>query len=893
MPLIAGSSIGPYQVLSPLGSGGMGEVYRALDRNLKREVALKVLPDTLLYDADHLSRFRREARVLASLNHPNIAAIYGFESTSDIQALVLELAEGPTLAQRLSAPDKMTVKEVLSVAAQIAEALDAAHARGVIHRDLKPANIKITPDGRVKVLDFGLAKLIADAAHTVSTDLSEMPTITSAPTTAGILLGTPAYMSPEQARGLTLDNRTDIWSFGCVLFEMMSGVRAFAGATIADTLANVLERDPPWQTLPPHTPAAIRRILERCLEKDPRRRLHHMADIRIELEDTLKPVAPQAMKEPRTRRAMSKMLFAGTTIAVLLGVAIFLLHGKLPPPRLSALEYVPLTNFTDSAVQPSLSRDGRMLTFIRGNDTFTTAGEVYIKFLPDGEPVQLTHDAQDDSNTMSPKFSYDGTHITYTKTSSGTGWETWIVPTLGGEARRMLPNAAALTWLGDQRVLFSESKGKGILMGISTAREDGAEAREVYVPRAESGMAHRSYISPDGKSVLVSEMTVAEGGWQPCRLVPFDGGSVGRRVGPSNSQCTEAAWSPDGRWMYFAANTGSGYHLWRQSFPDGPAEQITNDATEEEGIAVTPDGKSIITSVGAHQSTIWIHENSRERQISAEGYAFVPSISSDGSKLFYLSRSHSSTQWISGDLWSADLSSGARTRVLTNFVMTYYNISHDGRRIIFTGEDSAGQSGVWLASLDGQFPPRLVSPGESQRAFFLPPGNILFQKKEGNDWFAYLAAEDGTNLRKALPKPVIFLFSVSPDGRWVVVDENGKLIAYSLSGESPRFLCACAETGGDQRGHTPPQASWSADGHILYLRGDVVRAGPKIFAIPLKDGEMFPPFPVSGIKHSEDVTRLAGVQILDNPEAFPGPNPSQYAFTRTTTLRNLYEIRLP
>jgi len=617
-----------------------------------------------------------------------------------------------------------------------------------------------------------------------------------------------------------------------------------------------------------------------------------MADIRIELEDALGPRGPRDIEKPRTKRTISIMLIAGATTAVLLAVAIFLLPGKAPPPPASSLEYVQLTNFTDSAVQPSLSRDGRMLTFIRGNDTFNTAGEVYVKLLPGGDPVQLTHDGHNGTSKMSPKFSSDGSHIAYTKSSKGAGWETWIVPTLGGEARRMLPNTAALTWLSDRRVLFSALKGRGILMGISTAREDGAEARDVYVPVAESGMAHRSYISPDGKSVLVSEMTVAEGGWQPCRLVPFDGSSMGRRVGPSTSQCTEAAWSTEGRWMYFAANTGSGYHLWRQSFPDGPVEQITSGATEEEGIAVTPDGKSIITSVGAHQSTVWIHDKSGERQISAEGYAFVPSISSDGQKLLYLSRSHSSSQWISGDLWSADLSSGARTRVLTNFVMTYYNVSNDGRRIVFTGEDSAGQSGVWLASLDGQFPPRLVSAGESQRAFFLQPGNILFQKKEGNDWFAYLAGENGTNLRKALPKPVVFLFSVSPDGRWVIVDENGKLLAYPLSGESPHFLCSCAETGGDQRGHTPPQVSWSADGHFLYLRGDVARAGLRIFAIPLKDGEMFPSFPDSGITSPEQVTHLAGVQILDNAEAFPGPNPSQYAFTRTTTLRNLYEIHL-
>jgi eukaryotic-like serine/threonine-protein kinase len=554
--------------------------------------------------------------------------------------------------------------------------------------------------------------------------------------------------------------------------------------------------------------------------------------------------------------------------------------------RASSQDYLPLTNFTDSAVQPSLSPDGRMLTFIRGDETFTTAGEVYVKLLPNGDPVQLTHDGHDGWAKMSPKFSPDGSRITYTKVMGG--WETWVVATLGlGEPRRMLPNAAALTWIDDRRVMFSSIRGIGPLMGITTAEENGAAARDVYTPAAESGMAHRSYLSPDGKSVLLVEMIIAEGGWQPCRLAPYDGSSKGREVGPGASQCTEAAWSPNGRWMYFTANTGGGYHLWRQSFPDGPVEQITSGATEEEGIAVVPDGSAIISSVGAHQSTVWIHDRSGERQISAEGYAFVPSFSSDGRKLFYLSRTGSSPVWISGELWSVDLTSSARSRVLPEFLMVHYDVSSDGRRIVFAGWDAKGKSGVWLASIDGQFPPRLVSASESQRAFFGPAGDILFQKKEGSSWFVYLANESGTNLRKALPADVTFLFSVSPDRQWMVVDQAPKLIAYSLSGGSPVTICSCAETGGDQRGHTAPQVGWSPDGKFLYLRLD------KIYAIPLGTGQILPPFPPSGITGLEDVKRLPGVQTIDQPEAFPGPNPSLYAFTKTTTLRNIYQIRIP
>jgi eukaryotic-like serine/threonine-protein kinase len=305
MPLTAGSNVGPYEVASLLGKGGMGEVYRALDRNLRREVALKVLTDALANDADHLARFRREAQVLAVLNHPNIAAIYGFEATSDVQALVLELVEGPTLAERL-AKGPTAVKEALAIATQIADALDAAHQRSIIHRDLKPANIKMTPDGRVKVLDFGIAKLMADAGYG-DVDASNLPTMTDAGTRQGMLLGTPAYMSPEQTRGSSVDARTDIWAFGCVLFEMLTGRPAFAAATIADTIAKIIEGEPAWQALPTQTPAAVHRLLQRCLEKDPRRRLHHMADIRIELEDAVKMLDTGRARnaaEPRAKRIL-------------------------------------------------------------------------------------------------------------------------------------------------------------------------------------------------------------------------------------------------------------------------------------------------------------------------------------------------------------------------------------------------------------------------------------------------------------------------------------------------------------------------------------------------------------------------------------------------------------
>jgi serine/threonine protein kinase len=277
MPLAAGSRFGSFEVVSPLGAGGMGEVYQARDTRLNRSVALKVLLELTANDPEHVARFKREAQVLASLNHPNIASIYGFEEANSVHALVLELVEGPTLADRI-AQAPIPIDEALPIALQIAEALEAAHELGIVHRDLKPANIKVSNQDVVKVLDFGLAKAInPDLSRT---DVSQSPTLTVASTRAGVILGTAAYMAPEQARGKAVDRRADVWAFGCVLFEMLTGSRAFEGEVISETIAAVLRGEPDWNALPPSTPPSIRRLLHRCLVKDPRERLPAIGDAR-------------------------------------------------------------------------------------------------------------------------------------------------------------------------------------------------------------------------------------------------------------------------------------------------------------------------------------------------------------------------------------------------------------------------------------------------------------------------------------------------------------------------------------------------------------------------------------------------------------------------------------
>ena len=318
MPIVKGARLGPYEILSAIGAGGMGEVYRARDTRLKRDVAIKVLPDAFATDRSRVVRFQREAELLATLNHPNIAQIHGLEESSGSVALVLELVEGPTLAERI-AQGSIPVSEALAIARQLAEALDAAHERGIVHRDLKPANVKVTPDGIVKVLDFGLAKATSD--ETERPDFSMSPTVTANATRAGVILGTAAYMSPEQARGVVVDKRADIWAFGCVLYEMLTGRRAMSGGTASDILAAVLTVEPDWSRLPVTTPPRVVALIQRCLAKDVRDCLRDVGDARFELKESGVGGAPNASTSASRRTPVGlRVALAVLALAALAGL---------------------------------------------------------------------------------------------------------------------------------------------------------------------------------------------------------------------------------------------------------------------------------------------------------------------------------------------------------------------------------------------------------------------------------------------------------------------------------------------------------------------------------------------------------------------------------------------
>ena len=886
--MIEGRRLGAYQVQALLGAGGMGEVYRARDTKLQRDVAVKFLPHAFTSDPERLSRFEGEARVLASLNHPNIGAIYGFEEADGLRFLVLELVDGQTLADKLAdvsrhrAGSGLPIRDALSIAGQIAVALDVAHEKGIIHRDLKPANIKITPEGVAKVLDFGLAKT-AGAASTP--DLTQSPTMAANHTSAGAVLGTPGYMSPEQARGQVVDKRTDIWAFGCVLYEMLAGRAAFKGGSVSDTIVAVLGSEPEWDALPKETPTSVRLLLQRCLDKDPKRRLRDLGDVHFEIGDVRGDAATGRRHTSRARRALSTAVV--TLVLVAGGAAIFYLV-KPTVAVTSPSEYIQLTNFSDSADAPSLSPDGRMVTFKRGSDSFLGPGQIFVKLLPNGESVQLTTSP---GRKYGPVFTPDGTRVAYTNRVSGE-WDTWTVPVLGGQPVRLLPNASGLTWIADHLVLFSEITGSGLHMGIVTATDSRAAWRQIYIQPDEHAMAHYSYLSPDRRSVLVVEMTGAHAFTQPCRLVPFDGSSAGRQVGPRGT-CLSAAWSPDGRWMYFAAVVGGTSHLWRQRFPDGAPEQITFGPLEEEGIAVAPDGRSLVTSIGMRRSALWIHDAAGERAIVSEGYASAPRVSRDGARVFYLFVRDwwlAAGGWLTAaaDLRSVDLATGKSDTLLSGQSVTGYAISRDEKEVAFTTTNADGQSQIWLAPLDRRTPPRLIVDAGDQVSFGAP-GELIFRSLAGGNALARIKT-DGTGFERIPTGSFLDKRDVSPDGEWVIIGAPAtkehldfETLAVPIRGGIPIKVCYVCS------------ATWSPDGKFLYV-GSILSAGPTLtgrtFAMPVPPGKALPHLPVGGIDVLDRAVGLPGAVTIEGGLISPGPDPSTYFFTRTDSQRNLFRIPL-
>ena len=874
-----GTTIGQYTIEARIGAGGMGTVFRARDAKLRRPVAIKFLSDGLA-DATARRRFQREAQMASSLNHPHILTVYDAGEFNGREYLVTEFVDGGTLktwAQR----QHRSWEEVAELLTGVADGLAAAHEAGILHRDIKPDNILVTASGYAKLADFGLAKL-----EDPETDLATR-TMTEEQTRQGVVVGTIAYMSPEQARGQKLDARSDMFSFGVVLYEMLAGRRPFAAASGLELLQKIMENRP--APLPDDIPEAVRALVGKALEKNPADRYASMRELVADLRAAQRPSrqgsSRQGLAAPadRARKWMPAGALAAVVVMAAAGVVLWSRRGATAPRQ----EYTPLTNFTDSAVAPTLSPDGRMLAFIRGESSFTGRGDVYLKLLPDGEPVRLTRDG---GQKMGPlNFSADGSRIAYTRAVNG--WETWTVPVLGGEPARLLANAEGLSWIGanaGSAVMYSALTGQGLHMALFSATESRSGERTIYSPADVTGMAHRSFLSPDGKSVLVVEMNAS--GWLPCRIVPFDGSSPGSQVGPAPAQCTDAAWSPDGKWMYLSANAGSGYHIWRQRFPNGAPQQVTSGATEERGLSFARDGKSFVTSVGESQSTLWIHSAQGERQLTFEGYSYLPSFSADRKRLYYLQRSKANSRFVSGELWETELESGQRQRLLPDFLMEHYDISRDGKQVVFITADGSGVSPLWIGALDGSSAPRRLSDQDCIRALFAPDGEVVFVGGRTGDTYLQRIQPDGSGLRKVIPDRAVFLYDISPDNRWIAAWVGLDVNIYPFQGGPPIRLCAgCATGGAEIRGVIPPQITWSRDGKFINLFSG--HAG-RTYSIPLRPGQALPALPVGGVDFQNLEKFLPKAHSVDQA-AFFSTDSSVFAYPILTTHGNIYRIPAP
>ena len=769
--LAPGSSVGPYRIERLLDVGGMGEVYRARDSRLDRDVAIKILPEAFAADAARVARFRREAKVLASLNHPHIATIYGLEDAAGGTALVMELVEGPTLADRIAA-GALPLEDALPIARQIAQALEAAHEQRIVHRDLKPANIKVRADGTVKVLDFGLAKAFdpagePDAAATTPTNVQA--------TQAGVILGTAAYMAPEQARGRVVDTRADIWAFGCVLYEMLTGRKAFPGETISDVIASILEREPEWPALPATTPPSIRRVLTRCLAKDAKRRLQHIGDVRIELEEVadseraVDPIvtekesrgaAPAVSSDRRGRPWAGRPLLLAVPLIGLVVIALAWTLWPRSPASLPAAHVASLTAYPGSERFPSLSPDGKQVAF-QWNGAKGDNEDIYVQQVGAEQPQRLTTDPAPD---FSPAWSPDGSQIAFLRREASRD-ALYLVPQRGGPARKV----------GD----FSPSSNEGIFMNpLLSWSPDGAW---LAVAGARSDV--------DNGIVLIA----VDGSTRRVLLRP---------TGPGPSHHYESpAFSPTGDALAFAVcDSDTGFQcrvsvvgLAAALVVAGQPRRLSTNFEVVAGIAWTEDGASLIygaASVWLNTFHLWRVPVSGKRapeRVDLAGMAAYPSISKAAHRLVFSRRSFDLNVW--------QMEEGRQPESVVSSTLADYDayLSSDGKRIAFVTDRRESGSEVWTANRDGTDALSLTKG--AQRTLGSPRWS-----RNGR-----LLAFDGRG----------------EDGNW-------HLFVIDAAGGSPRAL-----PSGPFNDSRP---SWSGDGMSIYFDSD--RSGrSEVWRIPATGGD--------------------------------------------------------
>ena len=711
MSLKLGDRLGPYEVVAPLGAGGMGEVYRARDTRLGRDAALKILPDAFVHDPDRLARFQREAQVLASLNHPHIGGIYGLEERDGVRALALEFIDGLTLADRISS-GALPLDEALSIARQIVDALDAAHTQGIVHRDLKPPNIKLRPDGVAKVLDFGLAKTF----NGEDLDATRSPTITAV-SRSGVILGTAAYMSPEQARGRPVDKRADIWAFGCVLFEMLSGTSPFASETITDTLSAIVSREPDWKCLPASTPTELRRLLEHTLEKDPKHRLRDIADARVQLLPSASAAVVAATPPQfRSNRAWQATAAVATIAAVILGASLW---RRSTPTRAS--ERLPqLTRITSDAgltAEPSLNADGRILAY--ASDRSGTGDlDIWVQQTAGGGAVRLTDDPADD---RSPDVSPDGTLVAF-RSDRGDGG-IYVAPALGGDARLIAPEGRVPRFSPDGRSI-------AFWTGTWLAVRGAQSVRRTYIVDVTSGVLRQIAAdlassgdpvwSPDGRSMLVHGRRALSGPESQANwwLVPIDGGASratdayesfaasGIEIVDVDQQPYPREWTSAGVLFSASARDRDVRSIWRLDLDEqsgrvtGAPRKVTLGTMYDEHPAAADDGALVFAALARHSLILGLPLDANAGRALGDvrvlhgdvAQVVRATISEDGNTIAF-----QRYEAKSASVWIRDLGTGRERQVaVTRRTPLNPVVSPDGRWVAFTAShtDTGGQSGI-------------------------------------------------------------------------------------------------------------------------------------------------------------------------------------------------------
>ncbi len=865
--LSAGSRLGPYELVAHLGTGGMGEVYLARDSRLGREVAIKVLRPELARNPEHLARFEREARMLAALNHPNVGVIYGLEEFEGVRFLVLEYVPGPTLAERAAA-GALPLDEVLRTGRRIAAALAAAHARGIVHRDLKTLNVKVTPEGTVKVLDFGLAKAVASS--TDATLGPGSPTLGTPVTKAGMVLGTLATMSPEQARGLAVDTRTDIWALGCVVFEMLSGREPFSAGTAADTIAGILERQPDWSALPASTPPALVRLLKVCLEKDPARRPAAADEVARELRRIAREpqVSQGGGDEPRAVHGPFRIVAA---------VGRFIRGGaprqRRPeagtwrPPRLAQVTFGPgIASFA------ALSPEARDLVY---SADVGSVRKLFRARADGSDPSQLTTGPHDD---IQPTHAPDGASVLFVRSRDPgrrlepadvfgqyTGADLWALELASGRETRLLDDAnnpafspdgkriaVDASWAGPRRVWVVDRRGRNPVQVTS----DSSEAVVHLRPRW----------SPDGTRIVFQNLERTK---FDLRVVEVAGGRLSWLT-DDLFQDLNPVWSPSGRLVFFSSNRGGGLNVWAlpvtpEGAPDGPPRQLTTGAGQDVEIAASGDGRTLAFSIlrqnadlwrlpvdpasglatGPPQSVvassreesrgawspdgnriafncdrsgdmnIWIHtpaDGSLRQLTRGPGGDYQPNWAPDGRTLAFFSSRNGSP-----GIWTADAETGRLTPLTRDrHIEVNPFFSPDGRRIAFQS-DRAGRLEVWVMDADGGGARQLTSVGAS--------GHFLRWSADGR-WIVFRCPAGGASrtMRVAVeggdPEATAEVqggahMSFSPDGSRVMDVVNHKTLWVSpLAGGSPQRVFEFEDPGA--RIDYPV---WSPDGRwVLFDR---------------------------------------------------------------------------